>query len=219
MPNEHPILFSGEMVKVILEGRKTQTRRVIKPQPVSYHPHHVLDYVSWKTVDCKLVSFPIFVNKYCPYGQAGDLLWVRETWATICKVAIPYCECETEADRKENHYIEYRADTGNPYPGDWPEDEARGNDEAPKWKSPYHMPRWASRITLEIVSVCVERVQDITGADVASEGVEFPDATAITTVAERWKPFRDLWDSINAKRGYGWDANPWVWVLEFKVIK
>src|SRR5690606_20772737 len=159
----------------------------------------------------------------CPYGQPGDWLWVRETWAPMCREADPYCWCETEEQRKRNHYIEYRADTGNPRPGDWPADIPAG-EEVPRWRPSIHMPRWASRITLEITDVRVERLQDITEADIIAEGCTV-DAVA------RWAgvPWSDMptlhhafrvgWDRLNARRGYGWDANPWVWAITFRRLE
>lgn len=153
----------------------------------------------------------------CPYA-AGMKLWVRETWAPVSpdEYSRPVEECN----------IEYRADSGAPYPGDWPEDEARGNDEAPKWKPSIFMPRWASRITLEVVSVRVERLQDISEGDAIAEGLiqrpDWPEVQWACVNGNYWRDprqsFRTLWDSINAKRGYGWNSSPWCWVVEFKRI-
>lgn len=183
---ERPILFSGEMVRAILEGRKTMTRRVIKPQPAG----------EWAAPG----------KTACPYGQPGDRLWVRETW------------------RKTNW-------TDEPNRGEWrvfwratEKEDSRNNG---LWRPSIHMPRWASRILLEVVSVRVERVQDISEEDARAEGVEWQNERPCWVNyldREDWSPtardsFRTLWDSINAKRGYGWDANPWVWVVEFKKIE
>lgn len=162
---ERPIIFSGEMVRAILAGRKTQTRRVIKPQPV------IQDGVAFfKT------------GQRCPYGQIGDRMWVREAW--IRNSGVPA----------------YRADDPS-----WP-------GETPKWKPSIHMPRWASRITLEIVNVRVERLQDITVGDAWAEGCPNSDVNVIPD----W--FIPLWAGINAARGNGWDDNPWVWAIEFKRV-
>lgn len=179
---EKPILFSSPMVKAILDGSKTQTRRVIKPQPIWIGDPSV----QFKTQDCN----PKGIIK-CPYGQPGDRLWVRE------KFSYPTGYSYVGG-------IWYWAD-GQPDKGDWI-----------KPKPSIHMPRWASRITLEVVSVRVERLQDISESDSRAEGVRYSE--------EEIRPytcaFVDLWDSINAKLGYGWDVNPWVWVVEFKrVIK
>ena len=166
---ERPVLFSGEMVRAILEGRKTQTRRVIKPQPLWVGDPNV----AFKTHSANPKGI---IN--CPYGQPGDRLWVRETFAGT-----------------KNTGFAYRAT-----------DTAYGH----KWRPSIFMPHWASRINLEVVSVRVERVQDISIEDAYDEGMEWGDQGC--GVLE----FKNLWDSINLKRGYGWDANPWVWVIEFK---
>ena len=202
------IIFSTEMVRAILEGRKTQTRRVIKPQPSASVmnitlPEHGNGYFedtpSGRTrILCK-----------CPFGQVGDKLWVRETWhqdTGLCK----------------DQSIHYKADGDNAY----------------SWHPSIFMPRWASRITLEITGVRVERVQELTEKDCYAEGVEFVCVTdkdghileRITSPAhEDYKPTvgrslikayfaADLWDSLNAKRGYSWESNPWCWCISFKMI-
>jgi hypothetical protein len=148
----------------------------------------------------------------CPYGQPGDRLYVKETWAPMCRVADPFCACDDEA-AKINHFTEYRVDTGNSLPGGWPE-ESRDDEECPKWHPSIFMPRWASRITLEIVSVRVERIQSISEADAFAEGISGGD-----WLGDPVGEFAKLWNSINQKRGFGWDTNPFVWVLEFKRIK
>lgn len=242
---ERPILFSGPMVRAILEGRKTQTRRAVKV-PRHIKPDGLLP-MTWERHDASLreqgvsddarpyLTGPrwegeaLFGNLYgdpgygvihCPFGQRGDRLWVRETWAPMCRVADPYCECESPEAIAANHYVEYRGDTGNPYPGEWPAEDARENDDAPRWRPSIHMPRWASRLTLEITGVRVERVQEICGMDAKREGVDIPahlphDGADLDHA--RWG-FRALWDALNAARGHGWDANPWVWVLEFRRV-
>jgi len=192
---ERPILFSGPMVQAILDGRKTMTRRVCKYQP-SVSVRKAGSMWGIKGGDAlwhfghKIVS--------CPYGQPGDRLWVRETFGvcTFCgKVgayrATPTGECG-DACWACNRTIE-------------------------KWKPPIFMPRWASRITLEITAVRVERLKDITVEDAQAEGVT---PLGVEGDGRRWRAaFRELWDSLNLKRGYGWDANPWVWVLSFKRVK
>lgn len=239
LKRELPIIFNAEMVRAILEGRKTQTRRVIRPQP---------KYDSFDHLGCGFTGLwagwpeskdDIIWEARCPYGKPGDQLWVRETFAEICKLADPYCWCEyPSGEYNPDHYIEYRADTGNKYPGDWddagPEERA---EYAPRWRPSIHMFRWMSRIQLEVLSVKVERVQDITEEDVIAEGIKgflyqygtagggwkrmaypaFPDKEGGFSTARQ--AFEALWDSINKKRGFGWDVNPWVWVVEFKVIE
>jgi hypothetical protein len=196
---EHPIIFNGEMVQAILDGRKTQTRRVMKPQPTDWTEK---DGRLWpaKEIDgkCGFLS--------CPYGKPGDRLWVKETWALLWT--------EYEPDWIEEdiwdvpHTIEYRADSEALYPGGWPAEEARDNDEAPKWKSARYMPYRASRITLPITDIRIERLQDIDIMGVLAEG-----ASQKTVHSESW--FQELWDSINAKRGFPWESNPWVWIIKW----
>ncbi len=180
--SEHPILFSAAMVKAILEGRKTQTRRVIKPQPIHNIKHR--EYIA--VIDGS--------KKQCPYGQPGDRLWVRETWQLSEEAGMYY----PETGRLPDTLCEYAADYS----------EVERKDGGP-WKPSIFMPRWASRITLEVVKVRVERLQDMSYEDAVAEGIDhiYPQGRL---------QFRMLWDSINAKRGYGWDVNPWVWVVEFK---
>lgn len=188
--NERPILFSGAMVRAILDGKKTQTRRVVKPQPPadwvpSPWPY---DGAAWS-------------DRRCPYGAPGDRLWVRETWAPISpdEERRPIRECR----------IEYRADTSAARPGGW--DEDTDDPEAARWRPSIHMPRWASRLTLEVTGVRVERVQDISEDDARAEGV-YPYAD------NPRRFFQELWNSINGARGYGWNSNPWVWVVEFRRV-
>ena len=210
------IMFKAEMIRAYLAGVKTQTRRTRGLDKLNLHPD------AWR-LSGLLESGALFTNiqderrhfspKY-PYGKAGDELWFKETWAIICKVALPNCECETEDEIKENHYVEYRADTDNPYPGDWPEDEAKGNDIAPKWKSSMYMDRKYSRISVPVLNVRVERLWDITKADAFAEGVR----TTYLNQPPDWmdiESYHTLWDKINGKGNMPWSLNPWVWVYEF----
>lgn len=207
-----PILFSGPMVRAILAG-KTQTRRVIKPQPP--------DDAEWVEKEGVFVVGHGYMADWIalkhPYGVPGDRLWVRETWGVGCR------PCPVNGDRDG---IEYRAD----------EAYLRDNDElplmtveAPKgffgnykksgWRPAIHMPRWASRITLEITGERVERLQDISIEDAEAEGVRSGIETDPSGAVYKYRPideFARLWDSINAKRGFGWDVNPRVRALEFK---
>ncbi len=184
---ERPILFSGPMVRAIRDGRKTQTRRILKPQGA------VL-------TDEKARSFGIRPPQTrnhpvvpCPYGQPGDRLWVRETWA-------PHADMPTRA-------AIYRCDRGGDY-----QDTTTPNF---RWSPSIHMPRWASRITLEIVSVRVERLNDISAEDAELEGCNrFVDSSGSYDARVQ---FCELWESIH---GHGsWDLNQWVWVVEFKEVK
>lgn len=210
MTKERPILFSGPMVRAILAGTKTQTRRIVKG--VGNRGVYWTDLIQdTEKVDGKEVSLGFAdeygewhkTEDYCPYGQPGDRLWVRETWA----------QHTIEGDT----YTVYRADS-----------EPDG-DGAP-WRPSIFMPRAACRIVLELTAVRVERLQDISEADAQAEGVELLPCTYVGRCQSNSCPrhgrldryrlaYKGLWDSLNAKRGYGWDSNPWVWVLTFEQVK
>lgn len=207
---ERPILFSGEMVRAILDGRKTQTRRQLNPQPEGgiqfgaiATPHGVVNGKGDVLI--------------CKNGKPGDRLWVRETWAAsrlydFC----PPRDIPTNAD------LYYAADGGE----DW-------NKHARIHPS-IHMPRWVSRITLEITGVRAERLQDISEEDAKAEGLKFhrlynewggveqhPDSRP-SMPQWRWyespiDAFKYLWGSINGADS--WDDNPWVWAIEFKKLE
>lgn len=182
---EKPILFNGEMVRAVLAGKKTQTRRIIKPQPDE-------DGLS------KLVHGPWTdtsgVRYKCPYGIPGDLLYVRERH-TLTNHGDPVYAADCR-DSKGYHWSSIASDpTGV------------------KWRPSIHHKREHCRILLEVVSVRVERVNHISEDDAMCEGIpkaEWGDSE-ITAFAR-------LWDSINKKRGHGWETNPWVWVVEFKML-
>jgi hypothetical protein len=196
---EHGILFQDDMVRAILDGRKTMTRRVVKPQPYwndifkcwSWYPNKQ----TWLKIGAEQV------NLYCPYGQAGDRLWVRETFT-------PHLCCGMDSEE-----IHYRAD-GESCPVD--------GRTIKRWYPSIHMPRWASRITLEVIGVKVERVQDISEEDAKAEGICCSDCVPGVPAPDYCgcrSLFANLWDSINAKRGYGWAVNPWVWSISFRRVK
>lgn len=202
---ERPILFSAPMVRAILDGRKTQTRRVVKPQPIADER-----FVGGYCIDRKgrqtSVEAP-YVGRDCPYGQPDDRLWVREAWSThACFDSISPAGLTTRS-------IHYLAD---------------GKVLSGKGRPSIHMPRLASRITLEITGVRVERLQDISEDDCWAEGIESVDgifddqihaiAKRIGCCAEDAKPtYCALWESINGDGS--WEANPWVWVVEFKRVE
>lgn len=217
-PKERPILFSGSMVRAILDGRKTQTRRVIKPQPIDMElfeivcngkvhyrrpaGHPMLDE-ALATPGYSVRSVIEGLIQQSPYGKPGDRLWVREAFAGNGTDAVWYRE-------------------GAEYP----------NDLIMKWKPSIHMPRWASRITLEITEVRVERLQEISKDDAIAEGVRvlplqettdpsawYESAPGMNQSRSAEECYRKLWDSINADRGFGWDTNPWVWAISFKRVQ
>jgi hypothetical protein len=218
---ERPILFSAQMVRAILEGRKTQTRRAIKSPSVK-HPcfsllsHDDVNDVWWPYYsddgESSVTDYGLEQPIECPHGQPGDRLWVREAFmyepADYCWEASVSIPCRPEVTT-------YRADAD-------PNGEAKGVG----WKPSIHMPRNLSRIDLEIVGVRVERLNDISEADAKAEGVELADG-----FRDLWKgyakghhdimhtaadSFASLWCSINGEGS--WDANPWVWVVEFKRV-
>lgn len=196
------MLFSGAMVRAILEGRKRQTRRMVK------HPADANGFISFS-------DGPLNVNdpecaESCPYGQPGDGLWVRETWLRwACPLHDEGYPPDTKCDCTEPSSIRYRAD---------------GEIPAVRWKPSIFLPRWASRLTLEIESVRVERLQDISEEDAKAEGVE-QQALTLNGDAQMDRECREtpreafarLWRSINGPES--WDANPWVWVIGFKRVE
>lgn len=203
---ERPILFSGPMVRAILEGRKTMTRRVVKLR-------HGADVVVvngqvWKPAR---VDYAGYVD--CPYGHPGDRLWVRESWRTVK-------EADDIAPRDLNAAHRY-----------WYEADAPHQIGFGKCRPSIHMPRIASRILLEIAAVRVERLHDITEADAQAEGVERvvvgsgwrrycdPDSeeVGVPPCGDARRSFRSLWKYINGAES--WNANPWVWVVEFKRVQ
>lgn len=208
---ERPILFSSVMVQAILDGRKTQTRRVIKPQPeLSQFGDGTW---IWKG---KQDRFPQV--RECSYGQPGDRLWVRETWFADPPYDGTWDEYAFSDGIIENFSVlpdRFKSPEFVLYRSTW-----KGVDL--RWRPSIFMPRWASRITLEIVNVRVERLLDISKVDARSEGMycgfEPPYDFRIGPYDAYTANFRRLWDKINAKRGFGWDQNPLVWVIEFKRV-
>lgn len=214
MSNIKPIIFSGPMVRALLEGRKTQTRRAIKRVadfgPVTefgasdtpgYEFHFRDQRGLWN--DCK--DFAVLSR--CPYGQQGDYLWVRETWDAPKTWTAGYAGNEVvDGWYFDRGKVIYRATDACQGPWD-------------KWRPSIHMPRWASRLTLRITDVRVERVQEITNDDAINEGalesVEIPYVGSMTCDQAR-EAFRLLWNYINGTGA--WDRNQWVWVLSFEII-
>ncbi len=225
---ERPILFSGPMVRAILEGRKTQTRRVVKWQGPKDFPHYFNRAFLDNPAGIKRLCVPFrhpeefdagdgnpAHRHYPPYGEPGDRLWVRETWGIMDTegdtVMIARAERmppgKTLADTDGGlELFQVESDTAR-----WAEKRI----DTERWRPSIFMPRWASRITLEITGVRVERLQEISDADAISEGVTVdPDANKwpICTPS-KWYAY--LWDSINFSRA-PWASNPWVWVIEFR---
>ena len=212
---ERPILFSAPMVRAILAGRKTQTRRAVKPRKdvvfgCLMQPHELAGEV----------NSGIFEN--CPYGQPSDRLWVRENFQPLFADGIEK-HWETDWKTGKGYSIRYPATDGV-------QEFFNLDDElSSSCKPSIHMPRWASRILLEITGVRVEKLKDISDSgasnDCTAEGV-FHSGMDVPTYdqwhgdgfhsSEKWM-YRKLWESINGTGS--WDANPWVWVVEFKKLE
>ena len=216
---ERPILFSASMVRATLDGSKPQTRRVIKHQrdmefdinDPTYGPYWLSYATEADGEDAKV---------RCPFGKPGERLWVRETFCIESSKEVTY-EPPFDDGRPIRHHNDehwgpwwqqphYRATDPTP------ELEVGTGDPGVKWRPSIFMPRWASRIDLEITAVRVERLQSISGPDCWAEGIAHAD----------WDPerygsvvecYRDLWESINGPGS--WDANPWVWVVEFQRVQ
>ncbi|MCP4569069.1 MAG: hypothetical protein GY841_15955 [FCB group bacterium] len=213
-----PILFSGPMVRAILEGRKTQTRRVVKtPQPSNEVGEFLRQLWPCRRGKYDYMGDPEKGHEVSlkPYAFPGERLWVRETWADVNNFGV-----EAIAYRADGDVINVPKDDDfkfiPPVPEKWwfavwAGDLIAGHEKG--WHPSIHMPRWASRITLEVTGIRVERVQDISEADARAEGV-VPDEDNPTGV-----PYRDtfafVWDFINGKK-HPWDSNPWVWVVDFR---
>lgn len=212
---ERPILFSAPMVRAILDGTKTQTRRVIKPQPITlnnlWYWFLYIKCVGFKNMD----ELAKIMKPHCKYGQVGDQLWVRETYYPIYPQDPTY-------------------NNGNPIEYDYAATYKHGDrlgdlmGVKKKWKPSIHMPRKASRIQLEITNIRVERLNEISAKDIINEGAvlrahddEFGHNPVSAFDQKVYMDLRSLWakgwESINGTGS--WDKNPWVWVIEFRRVK
>lgn len=183
---ERGMIFNGEMVRAILDGRKTQTRRVIKDCTVGRDQISKFIQIGKKFIGCYPEDVPELIRECCPYGVPGDRIWVRET----------FCSVPDHEEPAGCSALLYAADGNGPYG---------------KWTPSIHMPRWASRILLEITDVRVEQLNDISEEDARSEGISGSSARDIK------EAYAALWRSIYGSDS--WQANPWVWVVEFKRIE
>lgn len=213
---EKPIPFDGRVVRAILAGQKTQTRQVVKPQPVG-KLYSVNGGPEWAYPDPRDPDVPDWDRVIrCPYGDVGNRLWVQEVWNAVNTRGVFWDEMKSlERPGQCWATVLYRAleeQSEDRYTGRY----VRSNS----------MPRALSRISLEITAVRVERVQDITEEDARAEGMKVVES-------HLWRPlgskepmqpytgrqrFSALWDAINEARGYSWESNPWVWVVEFKRV-
>lgn len=193
---ELPMLFNGEMVRAILDGRKTQTRRPMKVQPPE----------NWGGDNERAA-----MATHCPHGVAGDRIWVRETWAPI-PTHNGSGRPASYNDPNNRYYGRkawYYADNDRPT---W----------VGKWIPSIHMPRWACRLVLEITNVRVQRVQEISGEDALKEGIDdsrHPDDCCGGLGISPSGIFINLWDSCYGKSNFSWNKNPWVWALTFKRVE
>lgn len=231
-PKERPIIFSGPMVRAILRGEnpKTQTRRVMRVQPMD-----IVNLVDSHNVFGLCLNSPRVIEKVvqCPLGQPGDRLWVRETWniadpagddALPEDIYGPFAPFEgVQGERTIRWRAIYRASNPAVHP----------KYGKALWRPSIHMPRWASRITLEITNIRAERLQDISEADARAEGVEvidtdgedmfyrdYFDESHTHNITTARGSFETLWQSIHGfKPPRSWDANPWVWAIEFKRVE
>lgn len=232
---ERPILISGDMVRAILDGRKTQTRRaqglaflnkgpnawrVVRPleRIEAVYPSGTNEFPGAQPGDWLALKDPrgITDDGYlilgCPYGVVGDRLWVRESIGEFAFSQTLFLQGVTGAT--------YQADL-SPVMGKGPMGQYVNGRALLEWKwkrrilSARFMPRWASRITLEVTDVRVQRLQAITPGECVAEGVSSLE------YVEPWEAvlwYRQVWDGLNAKRGYSWESNPWVWAITFKVV-
>lgn len=224
---ERPIIFNDDMVRAIRDGRKTQTRRIIKPQPTLSESTGF----NWKGYAYGIGSsrkdtVRNFANclKTCPFGQVGDQLWVRETWqGPLVDYDDAYSMFKDPTPYQKVENCVYRAD-GGPCP-----EFTDADDELRQgWRPSIHMPRWACRILLEITAVRVERLNEINPNDAAREGLVQLPASGRYCISQgdqyfggashdAREVFSWLWASIYGDES--WNTNPWVWVIEFKRVE
>lgn len=217
-----PILFNTQMVLAIMDGRKSCTRRMVKPQPDEKHTYP-LSFVTDSTKKKEVGCFGFGINEYGgsiqyakPQYQQGDILYVRETWERF--------ECwNCEGDERGNCPKEPKKSVLYKTCGCYmyrATDEINGDA---KWHPSIHMPKEAARIWLKVTDVRVERLQDITEDGAKAEGANWKNGKNVGWEEKMWRTaierFAKIWDSTIKKSDldrYGWNANPWVWVIEFE---
>lgn len=205
---ERPILFSGEMVRAILNGRKTMTRRVVKQQP-SPDPVRIRNYGERYGFMCESNSGKVGIfqpaNYHCPYGTVGDRLWVRET---VFQYGRWIMEEDQSGEREQVwHGGEYH----------YCADEAIDTNRIIRKRPSIHMPRRLCRILLEITEIRVERLNDISESDAQAEGSDwYSIQEKYPYIGRHQQAFKQLWESINGSGS--WEKNPWVWVICFKRV-
>ena len=205
------MIFNAEMVRAILDGRKTQTRRIMAPQPADDIERCIFpnpEAIGWKS--SLRHKHGSTTAHFCHYGKPGDRIWVRETFQGPLfdyDLMDSYCKDPTPFEKPE--FCVYKAD-GVPAPEFYDADD----ELHCCWRPSIHMPRWASRILLEITGVRVERLKSISDGDAIREGCSTADMKSGDCVAD---VFARLWASIYGSDS--WNANPWVWVIEFKRVE
>lgn len=216
---ERPIIFSGPMVRAILAGKKTQTRRAAGLDRFNESPD------LWRLGKSAAEHHAVFhgpgpcrsmAGALCRYGCVGDRLWAKERWRIAGDDHIQLQPTSTCTGPQDVIFFGHYAD--------------QKERDSHRWRSPMLMPRWASRLTLQIVGINVQRVQAISEIEALAEGLEPPNGPAGTIVPTPVGPLclpkstgRDIfalvWDHLNEKKGLSWRKNPWVWVIEFKVVE
>lgn len=218
---ERPILFSGPMVRAILSGSKTVTRRIVKGRLefVGGHDEDHNDPGLWDSEWSYADGDPVPLSELaCPFGDPGERLWVREAFALSIK-GDPASFFEGDDESDDTHDVIYRASSDERPWTQYRENsdrEMEGKPIPPPWRPSIFMPRWASRLTLEVVSVGVERLQNITEAEAVTEGMPVRRYTDGRGVEDARFNFRQGWDTLHGNGS--WNANPWVWRIKFKRV-
>lgn len=216
---ERPILFNDQRVRALMSGMQTQTRRIMKSMPLApgqdnHEGCYGIDVLSNHVQGNRVLGMGD-LRYHCPYGQPGDRLWVRETWRGPVIPAVDMAAWEASPDEfRQPRYCQYRADTSE-----------FGNDQDFAefgWQAGIHMPRWASRIDLEITDIRVEKIQHISEQDIAAEGIQ-SDAHFLNNFFTMHSEVQSPKDAYRAQwalqyGGTSWEVNPWVWVIDFKRI-
>ncbi|HDK6379829.1 TPA: hypothetical protein M4180_002692 [Klebsiella pneumoniae] len=211
---ERGMIFNGEMVRAILDGRKTQTRRIIKDCTVGRDQISKFIQIEKKFIGCYPEDVPELIRECCPYGVPGDRIWVREAFRVHSRATdvatLVYKASERNSWTEQTHRVPVAVCNKPATPE--------------KWTPSLHMPRWASRILLEITDVRVERLNAISQEDAQAEGMEltgwrptYSDPDSGGEVMTPYDNFAELWSSIYGEGS--WKADPWVWVIEFKRVK
>ncbi|AVO94096.1 hypothetical protein [Klebsiella pneumoniae] len=211
---ERGMIFNGEMVRAILDGRKTQTRRIIKDCTVGRDQISKFIQIEKKFIGCYPEDVPELIRECCPYGVPGDRIWVREAFRVHSRATdvatLVYKASERNSWTEQTHRVPVAVCNKPATPE--------------KWTPSLHMPRWASRILLEITDVRVERLNSISQEDAQAEGLEltgwrptYSDPDSGGEVMTPYDNFAELWSSIYGDES--WQANPWVWVIEFKRVE